>query len=183
MENLFKTYLIETIEKRVKYINMHEEDKGTGMWEDLIKFFVMAGETSAQRKGDVLEIAIKPESGEFDWIELYRRGDRVMIKADSINKLFGFEAIKGVNEIYFTKGGITTRKGWYFELEFEYLGKPYILRFMSEGFNLNKDRIDKLTVAVKYLLGPYAILTTPIPVNNVNKRNENSIEKHEARLG
>ena len=45
MQDLLKTYFIEVIDKRVKHIDMYEEeeDKGTGMWEDLIKFFAMSG--------------------------------------------------------------------------------------------------------------------------------------------
>ena len=172
MQDLLKTYFIEVIDKRVKHIDMYEkeEDKGTGIWEELIKFFAMSGYREALRKGDLIEIAIQPKSGKVFWIHLYRKGERVMIKADSINKLFGYDEIKGVNEIYFTKGGITTRKGWYFELEFDYQGKPYILRFMNRGFNLGIGETDKLMVSVKYLFGQYAYATEPLLVNNIMKR-------------
>lgn len=172
MQDLLKTYFIEVIDKRVKHINMYEEDedKGTGMWEDLIKFFAMSGYREALRKGDLIEIAIQPKRGEVYWIHLYHKGDRVMIKAASINKLFGYDEIKGVDEIYFTKGGISTRKGWYFELEFEYQGRPYILRFMNRGFDLGDGETDKLMVAVKYQFGRYALMTEPLVVNHVMKR-------------
>lgn len=173
MEDLFKTYFLEVIDKRIKYIDMCEkdEDKGTGMWEDLIKFFVMAGYHDAIGKGDMIDICL--ETKPTQWIHLYRRDDRVMIKAESINKLFGYDEIKGVNEIYFVRGGVSTQKGWYFELEFEYQGKPFILRFMNEKFSLNRDFVlyhDKLTVAVKFMKGIYEIMTRPITVNTVFKR-------------
>ena len=179
MQDLLKTYLIEIIDKRVKHINMYEEeeDKGTGIWEELIKFFAMSGYKEVLYKGNLIEIAIQPKSGKTFWIHLYHKGDRVMIKANSINKLFGYDRIKDVDEIYFTKGGITTRKGWYFELEFEYQGKPYILRFMNKGFNLGNDNKDELMVAVKYFFGQHVFTTEPLLVNNITKRPDYDILK------
>ena len=72
MQDLLKTYFIEAIDKRVKHINMYEkeEDKGTGMWEELIKFFAMSGYGHALHKGDLIEIAIQPKSGKVFWIHL-----------------------------------------------------------------------------------------------------------------
>lgn len=177
MEDLFRTYLIETVEKRIKRINMIEEDRENSIWEDLIKFFMMAGELHIQNDGNVIEICIETRrienDPEFDWIQLYRRGNLVMIKGESLNKLFGENKFEG--EIYFISGNVNTQKGWYYEMQFVYDEKLYILRFMNEGLNMNKRNgfeSDKLAVEVKYWFGRYPVTTDPIPINTVYKKSE-----------
>ena len=61
MEDIFRTYLIETINKRINVIDMYEEeeDKGFDIWEDLIKFFVISGYNEALYKGNVIEITLE----------------------------------------------------------------------------------------------------------------------------
>lgn len=181
MEDIFRTYLIETINKRINVIDMYEEeeDKGFDIWEDLIKFFVISGYNEALYKGNVIEITLEGKP-DVDWIQIYRIGDRVMIKGESINKIFrnGMRPvyIKDTDEIYFTKGSINKSKGLCYELEFEYGGQPFLLRFINDGIKVKDE--DDLSVAIKYFIQKLPLQTKPIPINSIQKRKEN-IESNE----
>lgn len=181
MEDIFRTYLIETINKRIDLIDMYEEeeDKGFDIWEDLIKFFVISGYDEALYKGNVIEITLEGKP-DVDWIQIYRIGNRVMIKGESINKIFRNDVkpvyIKDTDEIYFTKGSINKRKGLCYEMEFEYNEQPFLLRFINDGIKVKDE--DDLSVAIKYFIQKLSLQTKPIPINSIQKRKEN-IESNE----